>query len=657
MPVVPLAIPTIVMVVLLVAPGALLAIALGLRGTTALAAAIPSSVALISTAALATGFLPITWGLLPVANVTAAGVLIALAFRLLLNRVPGGKDSWRGQWTGTDEWLGYLGIALAAGLIAFAFLRAFHDADSFSVGYDNFFHMSVIRSYLDLGQASPFVPYDFADPTGSSYVYPTAWHQIAALLMTTGVTDSIPVAQNALTLAVAGVAWPVAVFFWLRSMFKPGPVLLIGSGILAAGYMAFPYLPASYGPLYPFMLGTAMLPFGVGLTLQALRLGEGERLHWLLLAVLGVIYIGASGMAHPNALLGWIAITVALLVALVIRQTWRAGHGTVTWASVGRTLAIAVVLITVAYIVWINMRPGPHWWEPSRTTPQAFGEFWLAGPLGRPAATAMFVVVLIGLIVITRRLNYLYLLAPVAILQLFWLAVASFRDLEFRHFLTGGFYNDLARLGAFIPMALLPLAMLALRVADEWFASTPLLQSERWPLARKVALLTIGTVLLTYATQADRNVREEVWRIADAYKVFPSSRELTTSELRMIRDLPEFVSPDDVVVADTLTGASFMYPLEGLRPIQYHPKEALTPAEDVLLLHLSDPNERAEVCEAVQETSADFVLDFGTNQINMDLAHHPAPGLRDLAESDMVTLVHRVGNTRLYEITGCGRAG
>ena len=257
MPIIPLAVPTLTMLVLLIVPGGLLAATLGLRGSTWLAAAAPISVALISTAALATAFVPVSWGLLPAAAVTAVGVAVALAVRLILRKLPGAADGWQGSWGGRDEWLSYFAIALAAGLIWFVFLRAWPAADAFTGGYDNFFHMGVIRSYLEQGQASPFVPHDFGDPVGPSFIYPTAWHQLAALLISTGVTNSIPVAQNALTLAVAGVVWPTSALFFIRSTFKSGPALLLGTGVLAAGFALFPYLPTTYGPIYPFMLGVS----------------------------------------------------------------------------------------------------------------------------------------------------------------------------------------------------------------------------------------------------------------------------------------------------------------------------------------------------------------------------------------------------------------
>ncbi|MGI5951740.1 MAG: DUF6541 family protein, partial [Brooklawnia sp.] len=133
MPIIPLALPTMTMVALLVIPGGLLAVTLGLRGSTALAAAIPASVAMIATAGVATGFLPVSWGLLPVAAVTAIGVLVALGVRVAVGRLGGISEQARGRWGGRDELLTWLGIALAGGLIAFAFLRAIDTADSFSV--------------------------------------------------------------------------------------------------------------------------------------------------------------------------------------------------------------------------------------------------------------------------------------------------------------------------------------------------------------------------------------------------------------------------------------------------------------------------------------------------------------------------------------------
>lgn len=635
------------MVALLVIPGGLLAVTLGLRGSTALAAAIPASVAMIATAGVATGFLPVSWGLLPVAAVTAIGVLVALGVRVAVGRLGGISEQARGRWGGRDELLTWLGIALAGGLIAFAFLRAIDTADSFSVGYDNFFHMGVIRTYLETGQAAPFVSYDLTDPSSGQYTYPTAWHQLAALLITTGVTSSIPVAQNALMLAVTALAWPASVFFWVRSIFRSGPALLLGTGVLAAGFAAYPFLLASYGPLHPYQLGLSMLPFGVGLVLRALRLGVAPATHWLTLATLGVIYLGAALIAHPNSVLGWMAISVSLLIALIVREIWRLRQGSVERRPALRNVAIASLIIVAGVIIWGQMRPGEHWWAPPVTMPQAFGEFWLAGPMNRPAALAIGLLVATALVMIIRSGRDLMLLAPTAMLLVLYLAATSFLNFDLRHLLTGGFYNDPARLGALIPMALLPLALLPLTKADQW------LESRSFTPVQQLALLSAGTILLTWATQVDRNVREEVWNIADAYRVHPRSRELTTYELQMLRDLPKFVSPGDIVVADTLTGAGFMYALEGLHPIQYHPKEALSEAEEFLLLHLSDPAMEAEVCHAVSQSSADFVLDFGTEQINMDLEHKPPVGLQNLDDSPVLTQVHQVGVTRLFEITGC----
>ena len=59
-----------------------------------------------------------------------------------------------------------------------------------------------------------------------------------------------------------------------------------------------------------------------------------------------------------------------------------------------------------------------------------------------------------------------------------------------------------------------------------------------------------------------------------------------------------------------------------------------------------------EVCDAIERTGVEYVLDFGDRWI-YPLGHEDFVGLHGLDRSDFVEEVASVGDAGLYRITGC----
>lgn len=633
-----LLLPAIVAILLVSLPGLAVTLTLGLRGAAALVWAVPTSVAVLAVSGYATAYLPLSWGLVALILGTVAATLLALVIRLVRR-----TQEWEVSGSDPRNAATYAALAVSLLVIGASVVIVFGRADAFSQTYDAYYHLSLTRYFMDSGEAGPFVPRNYDDPTGGGRVfYPAVWHQLSALTGTlTGAT--VPVATNAATIAVAAFAWPASTLALARSLTR-SRFAIVSTAVLAAGFPSFPMWGLEYGVLYPYVLAVALLGFPVSAMVQLLGLAEGERIHPALLVPLALAALGAAALAHPSSLLLVIVFALALILARIVREGVRmaSGEAHTFW----RTLALLVVVLAVATPVWNNLTTKAFEWSRLGTIPDVIGRFVFDAPSQgfQPSLLAAAAVVG-GIMVIARHPRSFHALFPAIAVLALWVPIASAGNDEVREFFGSGFYTDPLRIAHLMPLGLLPLGLIVADRCGQW-----LLDHHE----RRAALLGgAGLALVLAATQSVGAVGQARSNAARFFQVDEESQNVTPDELQMIRDMPEYVSPEDLVLVDARTGGALIYALEGLTPTTAHPGERPSDEEFFLLDYFSRADRRDEVCEVVTDTGVDFVLDFGTNQINMHLDHNPPRGLRALERSDLVELVHEVGETRLYAITGC----
>ena len=644
----------------LLLPGGLLGwLGLRMRGLAALAAAPVLSVSLIALAAIAADFIGVEWSLIPVLVLTAAAVAVIWGLRAALARrlpVPAATVYPSGR--------GAVLIAEAAAVVTAAFLigrrllYAFGQPEAFSQTFDNIFHLNAIRYIIDTGSASSL---SIGEMTGISF-YPAGWHGVVSLVEQL-TQSSIPVSVNAVNLLIGALVWPLGCIWLVRQITGPRVVPVLVAGVLAAGFGAFPLLLVNFGVLYPNFLGVSLIPSVLAILVGALGLAREPALTPLMSWILLVLALPGLALAHPSAALAVIAFSVPMIIAAIIRSVSRMAPERRLKRALAYVIGFAVYAVLIC-LIWVAVRPAEDTliWLPYQTQGQAVGEVLASSPIKTPAAWAIMLLTLAGIGAVLYRRSWLWVLGIYLMGGFLFVTASGSPDGDFRDLVTGGWYTDNYRLAALLPVATLPLAALGGTAVLLWLNTrvrVPVLARisadgthRRAASAAGIAGLVIAMGVLVFTTQKD-NVRAATDWAAGAYAMAEDAPLVSSDEYELMERLDRTVDDKDaVLVGNPWTGSSLVYALTGYEPLQLHTIAALTPEDEEIYANLRDAQTDPEVCAAVQETGAKYVLDFGDLEVHG--GDHPYPGLEDLDSSGAVTLVDSQGDAKLYRITACG---
>jgi len=648
-------------------PGLVIAVALGARGLTLVALAPLFTVTCVAVAATGGQLIGVRWGVLPV--MVAALLLAAI--------VAGARFLWRTRWPRPHAGDGRASLVAAGGGLLFAlvaigarFTTIFGAPNHISQTFDNVFHLNAIRYILDTGAASPLttgsLTYEF---DGRTSFYPDMWHALVALVVdVTGA--SIPVGVNVVNIAIAGLIWPLACMFLVRTVAGARPVAILAAGVLSAGFAAFPALMVDFGVLYPNLLAISLLP--AALAAVALVAGFGVEpdlpvpARWL--ALVGLL--PGLALAHPSTLMALIAFSVPIAVLGLIRhllglRARRAG----LWPYLRATIVAAVSFAAAAVVLLVG-RPTVEaaFWGPRESLASAVTAALTNSVVGRPADYLIAFLMAVGIVSLIVKRQQWWLIGSFLVAAGLYVVCASFPMGFFRYGLTGIWYNDSFRLAALMPVVVLPLAAIGV----SWLAElaqigvTRLRRSRpsegqatassaglrgRTPVAGAVAGVAI-IVVLAIGTQTGKALEAATASGQASYTFTEDSPLLSPDELVLLERLDNEVPSNATIVGSPWTGSSLVYAISDRR--------ALLPAifgdrdSDTLLLmaSLRDAATDPSVCAAVDELGVDYALDFGPREVHG--AVNQITGLSDLKDSDAVELVDREGDASLYRITACG---
>nr|WP_315267473.1 DUF6541 family protein [Microbacterium lemovicicum] len=635
-------------------PGLVLALILGLRGLWAWAMAGPFGVTVVVLASLAAPFAGLPWGLLPVGIVFAA-IAVGLA---VARAATGGfrrrddSDPASGSPRGARWWAVPVGLVIAAVVLGVQLVRVVQDPGNISQTFDNIFHLNAIRYALETANASPLHLGSMTSENGGVWFYPSAWHAVASLVVQlTGA--AIPVASNALAFVVALVLWPAGALLLTRTVFGSNAALLVSAGVLSAALPALPLLPMDYGVLYPYAFGLSLAPATIAATVVLLRLPavRDSRPAWVwVVAVVGAL--PGVTIAHPGAFMAWLVIaSLAVLVAFVLFLRTRPGRRRVVAASAG-----FAVYVLVAFAAWRVLRPplDARTWLPTVTLGQGIGEAVTLSYWSGAIPIVVVAALLVGVVVAARRRTRIdvWMLAALAATSILYIAAISLPWLQLRDLLTAAWYNNAPRLASIVPIIIVPLAALgAAAVWNAWRRRS--LERERGSSGSGFTVaVAVGAVLaLVVATQLGA-MQQAVREAASGYSLTPDSPLVSTDEMALLRRLPDEVPQDAVIAGSPWTGAGVAYAISGREVLMPHTLMDIDDETELINDELDDAATRPDVCTAILDKNVEYVLDFGDREVHG--AVHPFPGLDDLATSSAVEAIDREGDAVLYKVIACG---
>lgn len=657
-----LAVATAVAGALLVLPGLVAAAAVGLRGLWLAAASIPLSVTVLAVSAYVAPVVGLSWA---VSTIVAGSIALAIAAtvcRLALRRWWTFEEptSRRDLWSFAAAVLG--GLILAVRLVG-----ALGKPDGISQTYDSNFHLNAVRWILESANASPaHVSALTFDPPG---FYPSGFHGLAAMVCDiAGVAP--PVGLNATWLALSVIAWPLGIIALTRALGVSSRAAIVGAGVLAAAFPAFPYLLVEYGVLYPLMAAYSVLPAVLAVSVRALRLTDSDRgrdaltatepsrwprvcLPWLLLTV---AMLPGLALTHPTGLVSWMVLVTPWVVIAVARHvrgsTWLAR---VVWGLA----ALAWVCAVVVAMQVLRPAPDARFWPPLGTMAQAMGEVLFLAVYGGSIPIVLVALTAVGALCVgfSRSRgwwNRMSLVSGAAVFVVLYVVVAGVGSTWVRDTVTGSWYNNTPRVAALLPVVVVPIAALGveaiwLRVRSSRIGRRG--QDSRSSLVR--TLVPVAAVIVLTVVVQGRALSSATENMSAAYATTDDSPLLSSDEKALLERLDESVPEGSTVAGNPWTGTALAYAIAN-RPVLYpHILRSVTPDIETVTQHLREAERGDDICGAAERLDVEYVLDFGQREI-LDQGPHRYPGLESLATSGAFDLIDREGNARLYRLTACG---
>lgn len=627
--------PVTVATLALIAPG--LAVVLAGWGTRRLALyffAPAISLSILAIAAVIAGTVGLTWGPLPVALTTVVVAAAAFATRRLTDQARATTPPVRVTVSAA------VAMSLASVAIGIQLITVFGNPTHISQTFDAIVHLNTVRYAIDTANASAF----HIGATSDIGFYPNAWHALASLVGLVSGT-SVPIAVTAANMAIGAVAWPASTIALSLVLFGDRIAVVVASAALSTGFGAFPILLFDFGVLYPNATAYAILPAGLAAVWLFLQNTDRRELPRTIALIL--LLIVGIGLAHPNAVLALYAMSSAVALAMLLTRAIQRSTRRV-WIT---NSVIAVLILGMGAFLWRFSRTG---WAMSRwgaweSTAQALGEAALISPRGYPVTVVTAAVLIVGLIALARRPRQGLFALPFAVAVFMFVLVAG-TPVEFllREMVTNPWYNDPFRLAALLPIPGIPVAVFGFLTLTD--AVTPSLR--RYPVLFFAGAGAASLALFSVAGGA--NVRGAITQAQIGYREDATSALLTSDEAALIARLDEETPADALIAGSPWTGTSLAYALAGRDVVEMHVFGSRSPAETYLDENFRNIDTDPNVCAAVREVGATYVLDFGTqNVFNRDDAAADHAGIQGLPPATHLELVDQQGSARLLKIVGC----
>lgn len=612
---------------LLILPGLPVGLSVGVRGVFRLGIAVVVSLATIAAASLIAPVFGLEWSLLPVILVALVINAIAIALRFVGRSVRDRSAGTSSKWAWGAVVLAFCGwmtvVAIGIG-----------GADHPNQLYDGLFHLNAVEFILQTSDASS-LHMTMATPGGSAAFYPALWHALVSLIVP--VSGGVVSATNIVTLGVVALIWPVAIACLTSVVFPFRPNAAAWAALASFGFSVFPLGFLNWGVLYPNLLGTVLVPLFISIVITAFtpRFGWTDRLLWILVALAAA---GATGLAHPSALLGG----VALVVPFVIMRTWTVARQAPIFT---RVLLLGLLFLGLAalVLVWMRANVTTNVWLPSETMAQALGEVVLLSPVERTAGLLLGPLAAIGVWQIVR-MRLWWVLVSYGVSIGFYLAAAWFPILPLRSLVVGVWYDDTTRVGALLAIWGLPLAGLGAAVVASWLRA-------RWRMGARRLVTVLATLLAVAAGSHLVMLSSDIgYMRGNSFQFSEESQGLSPDEAMLFEEVDAVLKSDSLVIGDPLTGAGLLFAYTGHDVVFPHVTGRY--GSDADLLARGFVSGGAAVCDAVARMGITHAIDFGNREL---FENHSSnfEGLHDLAKSPILTEVTAVGDAALYKVTGC----
>lgn len=634
-----------VAVALVVLLGAPLALALRLRGIAMITATIAGSFAIITVSSAIAPLIGLEWSILVpiVTSLVTAAVVHAFVRPLTV------KPSL-GVFAALTQPL--IVLSIAAILIGTLVRSGLGAPDAISQSYDNVFHLNLVQFILDSKDASP-LHMTLASPGATSLFYPNTWHATAALVVQlTGA--SVELATGALIFVTSCIVWPAAILFFATPIVGGKLRHLVATAIVASGFTAFPYMLLSWGVLYPNLLSTALLPASLGFLFAVLRPAHTNPAITPVSAWVGLAgTLMASAAAHPNALFGFGALGLPLVIALLPGFVRSSNN---LWWRIVRSSAVLLPFAIIG-LLWTKLGTTDNGREFELNPLTALLSALTNAPLLDQRSWFLTILVLGGALTCFFLRQNRWLVASYSVALLLYVVSSGFTG-PVRTAITGLWYNDAHRLAALIPVVAVPLAATLLaRFADFIAAGARTFEGlGQISGTKRAAFANIMIALLLISVAfglRGSSMNTMVEKLHSLHTLDSDSRLISTNEIKLMEEAKDILPPDAVIAGNPWNGSALAY-LFADRAVVF-PHLGGSYGKDALEIAAELKSGSPEACAAANRLGVTHVLDMGDLYQTGGGAnrHLDYPGLTDVAGSPVLTPVLNEGDAVLYKLTGC----
>lgn len=583
-----------------------------------------------------------------------------------------------------------VGAYLAVGCVicVYVFVKSLDGADAFYNRHDMITHVNYVRSFAESGIWSSLHSNAFWG-TGmetASYTYtgfyPTLWHSIVAMVISlTGA--EVMVAINATNALVAGVVFPLSVCAFLRALFPNNRKVLLYGAFVTPACTAFPWAFFLKGPLYPNMLGNALLPAVLSVAVRPSAFGEKESYGNLGYWTFGAASFVALVFSQTNTLFSALVFLYPFLCH-ELHKPWKARlcrQGKYRWWQSALFVAVCFVL-ALALSVGLNRVPflsNVVNYENKieiymGITNASFSAFSFSFYDSMPD-WILAICALVGAVYLVSQ-KRTWLLVPGLYMMALFIAARVFYGYP-KLFFTGFWYSDPHRLAACAVIFLIPLAAVGLslivglfvrllqKAPNAFFEGAP----TRITIVGTVAALLVFSLLNYFPNyEIQRKGVKEV--TAFGYTKGMIARSYTTDgewalnrqEEHFLDRVKEVVPKGALIINQPNDGSMFVYGIDGLN-LYYRNLNTGEFTEDATIIreHLYQIADDEAVRRAVAAVGAKYVLQLDHGVSYEDGVWMPQysktraalwTGIDDITdETSGFKVLLSEDDMRLYEIT------
>ena len=565
-------------------------------------------------------------------------------------------------------------FTISAIIAAYVFLTVLDGPDCYFQAWDNQTHLRKIRAFVETGNYSSFNSQFYKnaltapEPLSNSF-YPSAWHLLAAMLVS---LLDIPVTQaaNAVNILCVGTILPLTLFLCLQELGIKKRSSLALCAIICLGVPIYPWDLISYGPLYPNLLGFCLLPGEISLFFSLFnkfnQIKLADTLKGVILLFLGLISLA---LAHPNTVFAWGFILAPYLVSrfkFFISAKYR---------NIPSIACYAIPLAAI-FLIWISFTRIPFmheivdcYWPAFTSVPKALLSALFLGTTTHPIQILIPLLTFIGVYIELKDRKFC-LAATYGLLVIFYTIDAG-SNLPVKPLLTGFWYNDYHRVSAMLGLISIFLACLAINRIFVYLEDK--LSEQKTSVRTAIAgVIAAGMIALIFYPSIPLPRKHEL-QTAFGYEINEMrnqfDKELIYYDLFSPLEedfckttLAKYNSDNSVVINNPDDGSIFAYGVYGSNMYYrywYPPApDTETKESKVIRHHLNEIASNENVRNAVKQIGAKYViqLDHGepTQEYRIQYNYDNADEWRGIDLIDETTpgftLVASNDDIRLYKI-------